>query len=283
MQTEAREEMAKYRMLKAEGILADYVRFFWTLDVEVGNDDPFIHRTLPDNCVELIFYCKGKLSIRSTAGEEGSTFTSGVFGQLSSFRQFKTSEDFKLFGVYLYPYSLRVLFGLPASELTDERIDSATIWGPEGSILEEKVLSATTFDARVQFVSEFLLKKIASIRNNENVFTQQIKRVADSSIVRSINSFAHDCNLSRRQFERKFKDLSGFSPKDFLNIARFKYALTEIEHGSNSLAQIAINAGYYDQSHFSNEFKKFSGYTPKEFILNLPPSIDMRATRDFKD
>lgn len=274
--------MAKYRMLKAEGILADYVRFFWTLEVEVCKDDPFIHRTLPDNCVELIFYCKGKFAIRSAAGEEGTTFTSGVFGQLSSFRQFKTSEDFTLFGVYLYPYSLKVVFGLPASELTDQKIDSDTIWGAEGSILEEKVMSATTFEARVQFVSEFLLRKIASMRQHENVFTQQIKRVTESSIVRSVDSFAHDCNLSRRQFERKFKDLSGLSPKHFLNLARFKQALKEIEQGSHSVAQIAINAGYYDQSHFSNEFKKLSGYTPKEFISNLPPAIDMRATKEFK-
>lgn len=274
--------MAQYRMLKAEGILADYVRFFWTLDVQVCKENPFIHRTLPDNCVELIFYCKGKLSISSATGDEENTFTSGFFGQLRSFRQFKTSDDFSLFGIYLYPYSLKALFGLPAFELTDEKIASATLWGTEGGILEEKVMLANTFEDRVQHVSEFLLGKIISMRNHEKVFAQQIRYVTESCMVRSINSFAHDCNLSRRQFERKFKELSGFSPKDFLNITRFKHALKEIERGNNSLAQIAFNSGYYDQSHFSNEFKKLSGYTPKEFMLNLPPSTDIRATRDFK-
>lgn len=269
-------------MIKAAGILADYVRFFWTLDVQVSKNDPFVHRTLPDNCVELIFYCKGKLAISSAAGDEGSTFTSGVFGQLRSFRQFKTNADFSLFGVYLYPYSVKILFGLPASELIDEKIDTATIWGTEGKMLEEQVMSATTFEARIQYVSEFLLGKLMSLRSYEMSFAQQIKDVTDSCVVRSINSFAHDCNLSRRQFERKFRDLSGFSPKDFLRIARFKHALSDMEHGNSVLAQIAMNAGYYDQSHFSNEFRKLAGYTPREFILNLPPATDMRATRDFK-
>lgn len=67
-------------MHHAEGILGAYVRFFWTLEAHVEGE-PFIHRTLPDNCVELIFYCKGKLAISSLGVEEGNTFTSGVFGQ----------------------------------------------------------------------------------------------------------------------------------------------------------------------------------------------------------
>lgn len=269
-------------MIKAEGMLANFVKFFWTLDVQVSKDDSFVHRTLPDNCVELIFYCKGKFVISSVTENEGSTFTSGVFGQFRAFRQFRTSADFCLFGVYLYPYALKILFGFPASELINEKIDTATLWGVDGKMLEERVILATTFEERIQYVSEFLLAKVMALGKYERIFVQQIKQVSDSCVVPSINSFAHDCNLSRRQLERKFRELSGFSPKDFFSIARFQHALKEIEHGNNVLAQIAINAGYYDQSHFSNEFRKFSGYTPKQFILNLPPATNIRATRDFR-
>jgi len=32
------------------------------------------------------------------------------------------------------------------------------------------------------------------------------------------------------------------------------------------LADLALECGYYDQSHFINEFRSFSGLTPLEFL-----------------
>ena len=274
--------MVNYYMHKPFGILAEYVRFFWSLEAKVNGAEPFTHRALPDNCIELIFYCKGKLSISSADGEEGSTFASGVFGQAQKFRQFKTHEDFKLFGVYLYPFSFTTLFNLPAHQLHNEKIDSETIWGREGRILEEQISLALNDKIRVQLVSNFLLNKIRKKVDYQQGFVQHVKSVIESNCVLSIPTFADECNLSRRQFERKFKEFSGLSPKDFFGIVRFKNALKEIEGGYKQLAQIAIETGYFDQSHFTNEFKKYSGYSPREYAMNHQAEVDMRATRDFK-
>jgi AraC-like DNA-binding protein len=269
-------------MYKPEGVLAEYVRFYWSLEAQVEGIDPFVHRALPDNCVELIFYCKGKLAISSLEGEEGNTFASGVFGQAQKFRQFKTQSNFHLFGVYLYPYSFKLLFNLPAYHLRNEKIDTETLWGFKGKMLEEQIMLADTDDQRVQLASTFLFERIKTIRNHDRAFVRSIKSVVDNNNVLSIASFAHDCNLSRRQFERKFIEFSGFSPKDFFNVVRFKNVLKEIEQRRKPLAQIAIDVGYYDQPHLTNEFKKFSGYSPKEYSINYPDVVDSRATHDFK-
>lgn len=265
-----------------QGILGEYVRFFWSLEAHVDAMDSFVHRALPDNCVELIFYCKGTLAISSVDGDEGSTFTSGVFGQAQKFRQFKTNSSFHLFGVYLYPYSSKLLFNLPAHHLLNEKIDTETLWGLNGKMLEEQIMLADTDDQRVQRASNFLLARIKMIANHDQVFVRNIKSVVDKDSILSIPSFAHHCNLSRRQFERKFKEFAGFSPKDFFNVIRFKNVLKEIDQRRKPLAQIAIDAGYYDQSHFTNEFKKFSGYSPREYSVNYPEVIDTRATRERK-
>lgn len=274
--------MIRYSIRKPHEVLGEYVRFFWSLDVQVEAMDSFVHRALPDNCVELIFYCKGKLAVSSLEGEEGNTFASGVFGQTQKFRQFKTGSSFHLFGVYLYPYSFKMLFNLPAYHLRNEKVDTETLWGLSGKMLEEQIMLADTDYQRVQLASNFLLERIKTIRNHDRAFVRNIKSVVDNDSILSIPSFAHDCNLSRRQFERKFLEYSGFSPKDFFNVIRFKNVLKEIEQRRKPLAQIAIDNGYYDQSHFTNEFKKYSGYSPKEYSINYPEVIDSRATRDFK-
>jgi AraC-like DNA-binding protein len=275
--------MVKYKMFKPEGAVSDFVRFFWSLDAEVGANESFVHRALPDNCIELIFYVKGNLSISSSSGPEGKTFTSGIFGQAEKFRQFKTDADFSLFGVYLYPFACKYLFRLPADVLSNEKVDNKTLLGKEGEVLEEQIMLASTTEMRIQLASDFILNRIPLLHRHEAAFVQQVKCIADTNALRSIDSFAHDCNLSRRQFERRFKQLSGFSPKDFFNIVRFRKALHEMERNTGSLAQTAIHAGYYDQSHFTNEFKRLSGYTPKEFVLNRQATPDMRAARDFKN
>lgn len=275
--------MVEYRMYKPNGILTQFVRFFWSLDARVGQGERFVHRTLPDNCLELIFYCKGKLSISSGKGDEGVTFGSGVFGQPQKYRQFRTEKDFYLFGVYLYPYSMRMLFNLPASELCNQKVDSETLWGVEGQILEEQVYSAECDEARIRVISRFLLGKLAAMRDHDTRLTRPIQSLIDSNTLYSISTLADNCNLSRRQLERKFKELSGLTPKDFFSIVRFKKALSEIQRGNRSLSQIAIGAGYYDQSHFTNEFKFLSGYTPRLYLINHQREVDDRATRDFEE
>jgi AraC-like DNA-binding protein len=274
--------MVRYSTQEPPEALSDYVRFFWTLEASVGSMEPFVHRALPDNCLELIFYCQGRFSISSSTGEEGNTFTSGVFGHAQKYRQFTTNNDFTLFGVYLYPHSFKMLFDLPANELTDAMVNCETLWGAEGRVLEEKVMLAPDNARRVEIVSTFLLDRIKATESSDSSFMFLVKKIIANNILISIPSFASDCNLSRRQLERKFKEFSGFSPKDFFRLVRFKNVLRESERRNKSLVQIAIDSGYYDQAHFTHEFKKYSGYNPREFFINCPEATDTRATRDFK-
>jgi AraC-like DNA-binding protein len=262
--------------------LKDYVRFFWTLDVEVGSSAPFVHRALPDNCLEMIFYCRGAFSITSPSGGEGNTFQSGVFGQAQQFRQFKTSNDFTLFGVYLYPHSFKTIFNLPADELTNQMVDIESLWGIAGKILEERIILAANNVIRIALFSEFMLNHIRKKSIYDSAFPVTINRIVDNNTLLSIPTFASECNLSRRQFERKFAQYSGFTPKDFLRLVRFQRAVSESTIRNRSLAQIATDSGYYDQSHFTNEFRNFSGYTPGEFFTNCSAETDSRATREFK-
>ena len=228
------------------------------------------------------FLLSGKIFDKLVKWRRRKHFYVRCFGHAQKDRQFTTNSDFTLFGVYLYPHSFKMLFNLPAQELTDAMVDCETLWGVEGRILEEKVMLAPDNATRVEIVSNFLLDRIRMTESHDFGFMSRVKEIVDNNILRSIPSFVNDFNLSRRQLERKLKEFSGFSPKDFFRLIRFKHVLKESEHRNKSLAQIAIDSGYYDQSHFTHEFKKYSGYSPREFFINCPEATDTRATRDFK-
>ena len=100
-------------------------------------------------------------------------------------------------------------------------IDISALFGFEGLLLEEKIMLAKDNIERVKIISEFITQKTHCVKNKEPILQQKIKQIIDSKEILSISTLQKDFHLSRRQFKRKFKEYSGFSPKTFLNIARF--------------------------------------------------------------
>ena len=59
-------------------------------------------------------------------------------------------------------------------------------------------------------------------------------------------------------------------PKLFARIQRFQHVL-RIVHRSPEVewGQLALECGYYDQSHLIRDFLAFSGFSPAEYLLRL--------------
>ncbi len=51
---------------------------------------------------------------------------------------------------------------------------------------------------------------------------------------------------------------------EYLRRLRLDHAAAELMRSERSLAEIAVEAGFYDQSHFTRAFKRFFGTTPSE-------------------
>lgn len=62
-----------------------------------------------------------------------------------------------------------------------------------------------------------------------------------------------------------FRRCYGSTMGDYLRQLRLDYASRKITHSTESIADIATAAGFYDQSHFTHAFKIHTGVTPAEF------------------
>lgn len=249
----------QYHIIHPVQELADVVRFFWIFEGKAGADNPFILRTVANGCPELLLHYKG-IFTEITSGKGTSSFGFGIHGQTDQHRRFIVNEPFGIFGVYLYPYALGSLFNIPAIEFTNELPDLISICGVAGLNISDRMQAATCNEQRLQLMTDFLLGQKRQVKQRE------IAQVVKSIIARkgnvSIPDLSSQCFRSHRQFERNFKEHTGFTAKTFSRIVRFNALMQQRLHTEDSLTQIALDFGYYDQSHFIHDFKMFSGYSP---------------------
>ena len=81
----------------------------------------------------------------------------------------------------------------------------------------------------------------------------------------SIADLAAMCQLSLRQFERKFKSTFNLSPQQYIIKMRIHEACDLLCNGSRSIGEIAFTLGFYDQSSFTVQFKKTMSMTPLQY------------------
>lgn len=254
----------KYFTIPPSPLLAPYVRCFWVLEGEASIENPYIYRGYADGCTELVFHYQGVYD-QLIEDEPVSSFAAGIVAQTRKYSRFIVDRDFGIFGCYLYPYALPKLFGFPANDFTDQMTGFDTVLGQSGQELEERMLSAADNQIRVKILSEFLEQRLTETRTGEPKVFASIGHIIESRGLVNVRELASEHFFSHRQFERKFKEFAGFSPKTYTRIIRFQAALKEYGSGK-SLTDIAYDCGYYDQSHFINDFKEFSGYNPKVYF-----------------
>jgi methylphosphotriester-DNA--protein-cysteine methyltransferase len=73
--------------------------------------------------------------------------------------------------------------------------------------------------------------------------------------------------LGTRQWQRRFVRSSGFTPKAFARITRFQHLIGLYQSAQRKRwADLALEAGFYDQAHLVNEFRTFSGKSPEAYF-----------------
>lgn len=73
------------------------------------------------------------------------------------------------------------------------------------------------------------------------------------------------CGLSVRAFERKFRKSFHLTPQAYLRKLRVRIACRALVFTDTKLADIALECGFADQSHFGHVFRRETGRTPRDY------------------
>jgi AraC-like DNA-binding protein len=81
-----------------------------------------------------------------------------------------------------------------------------------------------------------------------------------------VEAIAAPLNLSRAQFYRKMKALTGKPVVEFIKMVRMKQAIKLMDSHKFTLSEIAFEVGFNSPSYFSRCFKDEYGKTPSEYL-----------------
>jgi AraC-like DNA-binding protein len=175
-------------------------------------------------------------------------------------------KDFLVFQVVFSPSGLYRLTGIPSQQLNNCYFDAETIFAKEIKEVNDKLNDATNFKEMVVVVESFLLKQINKGVKEFHRLDYVNNLILKADKILNVEWLAKESCLSLRQYERKFIERMGVSPRYFSKVVRFEKAFRmKNKFPHLDWLTIAINCGYYDYQHLSKEYQKFTQKLPTEF------------------
>ncbi|MEM0895678.1 MAG: AraC family transcriptional regulator [Verrucomicrobiota bacterium] len=83
--------------------------------------------------------------------------------------------------------------------------------------------------------------------------------------IESLADVAAELGISHRHFDRRFKEVTGLTPKYYLGRSRVQAACRMLRKTGKPIAEIALELGYCDQSAFTAQFRQCMGFTPLRY------------------
>lgn len=181
------------------------------------------------------------------------------------------SWQFKM--LYIHPSWLKITFGLQTVDYI-----------PTVKMLDEKSLNQTTnlfriLQSKLPVIQKesCLIHDLPGLLNfghllvgdpegfdNYNMRAYRLSReyLHENFLERiTLDNLAIVSGLSKYHLIRLFNKMCGVSPHGYLTMLRVNHAKKELLK-NRSIAEVAVEVGFYDQSHFSKTFKQYMGITP---------------------
>jgi AraC-like DNA-binding protein len=232
---------------------------------------PLYRRELPSAEVPLIISFGAPIRLFDVGDRARSTalgsFATGAYDSHvvveANGSQGGVQIDFTILG-------MRLFLGRPLADLTNRGVSLEDIFGSDGRRLTMELHDAPTWEARFDLLDREIGSRIAAATRPSSEVLCTWKRIVDSGGLVTIRSLVEETGWSQKHHIGEFREHIGLAPKMFARVMRFGQAVNRLRRRDHaSLTELALDCGYYDQSHFDRDFHAFAGVTPTELLSTL--------------
>jgi AraC-like DNA-binding protein len=256
-------------------ILNKFVESFVFINIPLDqlNKNPNVF--IPNGNVVLVIHLAGSMVL---VHEGTEIILPKVFftGLLNSRADLKPTGDLNSIFVVFRPNALYHLFALSMCELNGKLYaDTENIINGGTDTLYQQLLDAENKGRCVQVLETFFESLIKNRTFKFDITDSIIDRIIKDEGYMRVTDIIQYYNVAERTLRRNFLLKTGYPPKEFVRIIRFKFIMQQLQNGTTVSWTDMVNAtDLVDQSHFIKEFKRFTGSTP-----NRIKSMDQQFLR----
>ncbi len=224
----------------------------------------------------LLFVLEGSLKATGSAGtlinlEGPQLMLGGVLDrqsiQIDYFGPFKeVIIEFTATGLY-------ELFGIEGEQLAGAGRPIASFQEQTGgrlSLLNDACCArrdaALSIAEAATLIRDELGRLVGSARQSPRAVSQAVEALEQSHGLDRISEMACNAGISATHLRRRFTRIVGLSPKSFARVIMFGRAMEQlVGECDDSLTDLAVANGYFDQAHFINTVKRITGQSPRRY------------------
>lgn len=165
------------------------------------------------------------------------------------------------------PIAFHRIFNLNAKALRYQYVWELDQLGEDVKALCQIVLTTKCIEDKIRKIEHFMLELDGNTWPRNYVFEEAVSYIMREKGKVSIQTMLSSLKVNYKWLERSFSNYIGISPKEFARLQRFINAYSDlVTRKGEDLLMIAIDNGYYDQTHFTKEFKRIAGKSPMEYL-----------------
>jgi len=262
-------EKINFEMITPCAELRDFVQAIWFAEnLDNKNDLPF--KIFNDCGSTIVFNYGDDLRYEQKKYSLDTKKECSVMGPSKDLLHMTFKGKVQCVGVHFYPATGHHFFNCSMDKLSDKLLKSTDDYfsgTKELYLAIEKVISLGGDREKVLKLVEAHLKTL--LKN-----TKTKPQSALINILKAIH-LNHDITLEElslkfsmglRDIQRLFKTYVGVSPKVYIRLNKVRYVKELIANDEfESLTQLSMDSGYFDQAHFIRDFKAFMEETPKKY------------------
>jgi AraC-like DNA-binding protein len=222
-------------------------------------------RVLPNGSMQIIINLHRNF-LTHCVDETGATTRripgSIVTGARARFELVDTADMDELAGIILQPGGFPALFRERADLLFEQSAALQDFWACES--LADQLREAPSPATKLRTLELLLTRLLPDNARRSPIVDQTLHLFTTENF--TVGECAKSLGISERWLSRVFRESVGIAPKAWCRLQRFQSALRTLYRGADvRWADLALDCGYYDQSHFANDFKAFSGVDPTTY------------------
>jgi len=260
-----------FKTYKASPLLNGIIREFQVYHVNWNEEEnlppPFI-TCLANTEQNLYLYLRDPVKLVVAPGKEIPIPQVVITGPKHKTAGLLFGKDHLMIKVAFHPTGTYRLLGCNMQQTVNNGLNAAEFWGDSVNAMIKELERTSSYDSMVETVCHFIEERFDQLCRPEEPIDRVAIQMLDPLTSHALEEWAALACLSLRQFERNFITRVGISPKLFIRIVRFEYAMKiKNECPGKAWSEIAQECGYTDSSHLLKEFKGFAEFPPSKFYL----------------